>query len=228
MKYPSCEKCPFISEPLVKSILIENSDILFVGQNPVAEDVRAGYPMCEYSDAGDILHQYLPTLNKKGLTYSITNAVKCLVVGEHTPAKKEASHCKILLDDEIALVNPKLIVALGKVALRSLTDSTESVTKQNGKVIYDSKIPILVCVHPSYVKHNKSNIAIFEKGILPALHFFDTVVKTEIVEMDTIEPTDEEVGFDIETTAFRPHDGNIRCFSISNGEKSIFINLEKK
>lgn len=222
-----CKDCPYHEFGYVAPQLQKDSDILFVGQNPGKEELKAGIPFCPKGDSGDLLRRYLAELDTKGIKYSITNALKCGTPNNKTPTPKELKKCKHHLEADIAETTPKLIVALGKPALIALTGLNKSILKLNGKVLREYTPPILVCVHPSFIVRNAyKNIAIFEAGILPALSYFDKAQEIEVRTEVTVEPTEEEVGFDIETTSLLPHLGIIRCFSISDGDKAIFVEIE--
>ncbi len=221
-----CDSCPYRGLGYVEPQLIENSGVLFIGQNPGAEEVKDGYPFSVNGKCGEVLRKYLKVLDEKKIVYSITNAVKCHTPNNKIPSKKEGLLCLDKLQADIDYCNPKLIVVLGKVALRSLTNITDSILKLNGHILKDFSTPVLVCVHPSYVLRQGKSEAVFEKGILPALSYFDKENEVEIIDRDSVEPTDELVGFDIETSSFKALKGKIKCFSVSNGEQAVFVGVE--
>lgn len=222
-----CDSCPYRGLGYVEPQLIENSGVLFIGQNPGVEEVKDGYPFSVNGKCGEVLRKYLKVLDEKNITYSVTNAVKCHSPNNKIPSKKEGALCLDKLQADIEYCNPKLIVVLGKVALRSLTSITDSILKLNGHILKDFHIPVLVCVHPSYVLRQGKSEAVFEKGILPALSYFDKENEVEIIDRDDIDCTSEEVAFDIETSSLRPLKGKIKCFSVSNGEQAIFVRINE-
>lgn len=215
----------FTKDYYVTPQLHKDSLVLFVGQNPGKEEVYDGIPFSPNGKCGEILRWYLVILDEKKISYSITNAVNYYSVNNAAPSKKEGEQCIEELNSAIEYVKPKLIVALGKVALRSLIGENVKILELNGHIL-DYHIPILVCVHPSYILRQGRSEAIFEKGILPVFSFFDKEKTIEIIDKDTLEPITGEVGFDIETTSLRPNRGRIRCFSVSNGTNSICIRVE--
>lgn len=222
MKNKDCEGCALYDEAMVEPQLLPNSDILFVGQNPAKEEVNSGYPFCHKGKAGALLREYTDELTVR---YSITNVVKCYTA-DNKVRKKEVDKCANKLLADIKYTAPKLIVALGRPALNALTGKNMSILRMNGKILTEYNPPILACVHPSYVNYNGNNKAVFEKGILPAVKYFVEETPLDWCTKDTIEPSDEEVGFDIETSALRPHNGKLRCFAVSNGDKAVFVEVE--
>lgn len=224
---PNCDDCPYKEYGFVKPELHPNSHYLFVGQNPGQEELKAGYPFCEAGQSGALLRSYLRELTDKGFIYSITNAFKCGTPNNKTPTPKEVELCNPYLLEDIAYTNPKLIVALGKPAMIALTGIKSSILELNGHILRQFNPPVLICVHPSYVLRQGRDLKVFEKGILPALKYFDEAKEVEVKVVETIPPTDEVVGFDIETSSLHPHTGIIKCFSVSNGDKVIFVEIEE-
>lgn len=223
----NCENCPFKDFGYVPPELKPNSDILFVGQNPGQEELKIGYPFCHKGNSGKLLRSYIEELDKKGLIYSITNALKCGTPNNKTPTPKQVQVCIDKLQEDIKFTTPKLIVALGKPALTALTGLKTGILKLNGHILRQYNPPIAVCVHPSFVNRRGRDLKIFEKGILPALKYFDKEIKVEYKEVITILPTEEEIGFDIETDSLQPHLGKIKCFSVSDGNTALFVEIEE-
>lgn len=220
MKDEYCKKCPLYKMPYVKPQLKEDSYILFVGQSPVTDDVNTGYPLCHKDKAGKLLRRYTDLLSFK---YSVTNCVLCYT--DKVPNKKEIDYCKPKLEEAIAFTAPKLIVALGKPAVYATTGRRDSILKLNGKLI-GGDILVIPCVHPSYVTSYDRDEEVFEKGILPAINYFNEETPLKIVKKDIIWPTEREVGFDIETSSLRP-DGKLKCFAVSDGDNAVFVEMEE-
>jgi DNA polymerase len=81
----------------------------------------------------------------------IANVVKCRPPGNRTPTPEEASACAPLLDRQIELLQPKLIVALGKTAAARLLATEASLASLRGKVHAYRGIPVVVTYHPAYL-----------------------------------------------------------------------------
>jgi uracil-DNA glycosylase family 4 len=220
---PECIDCPYKAS-YVAPQLRHNTDIMFIGQNPGEEEIKDGYPFSQKGKCGSFLRRYIAKL-KPEIVVSITNAVKCGTPNNKAPSVKEIRKCNDILLEEIGYCNPKLIVVLGKTAMIAVTGVKEGILKWNGKIMFDREPPVLVCVHPSFIIRGK-DLKIFEKGILPMYAFFDEGEDIEVKDVNELESTDEEVGFDIETTSLRPQTGKILCFSVSNGKKALYGEIE--
>jgi len=97
----------------------EKADWLFVGEGPGAEEDMRGEPFV--GQAGKLLDNMLSAIGlKRGNNVYIANVVKCRPPGNRNPAPEETLACQPFLDRQIALLQPRLVVALGKVAANTL------------------------------------------------------------------------------------------------------------
>ena len=239
-----CAACPFQDEQTVDPIIQKSSDFLFIGEAPGEQEVIHNEPFFDgASEAGDgenagaVFHKYLDPLLKK-YRCSITNVVKCHPPGNKTPTKKEYSCCLSRLESEIKYCNPKLIVVLGKTAYKAVTGEDCRITDLNGKMLTGYPHKILVSIHPSYCLRT-GDYGKFEKGVLPAIHFFDKEVTLKYKAVKDISMTGV-VALDIETTGLRPcgidvddegqrkHDGLIRCVGVASGKEVLYAEIEDK
>ena len=220
MKNKDCEGCALKDEAKVEPTLLPDSDILFVGQSPTQADINAGYMFSHKDRGGAILREFIDKLEVR---YSVTMVLRCMT---DKVKKKEMDNCTENLIRDISFTQPKLIVALGRSALHAVAGKNMSILKMNGKILTENYPPILACVSPAYVTEDGRNKAVFEKGILPAVKYFTEESPLHWYTKARIEATDEEVGFDIETNALRPHNGEIRCFAVSDGDNAIFVEVE--
>jgi DNA polymerase len=93
----------------------EKADWLFVGEGPGAEEDMRGEPFV--GQAGKLLDNMLSAIGlKRGNNVYIANVVKCRPPGNRNPAPEETRACQPFLDRQVALIQPRLIIALGKVA----------------------------------------------------------------------------------------------------------------
>lgn len=126
---------------------------LFVGEGPGAEEDESGEPFVGL--AGALLEQMLGATGlKRGREVYIANVVKCRPPGNRTPSQNEAAACAPFLDRQIALIQPKIIVALGKTAVMRLTGSDDSMASLRGKTLTYQGIPVIATYHPSYLLRN--------------------------------------------------------------------------
>ncbi len=131
---------------------------MFVGEGPGAEEDRKGEPFV--GPAGRLLDKMLASI---GLTRShqvfIANAVKCRPPSNRTPHQDEIAQCRSYLDRQIALIQPSLIVALGRPAALALLKADVKINEVRGRTFERDGIPIIVTYHPSYLLRNPA-----EKG----------------------------------------------------------------
>ncbi len=126
---------------------------LFVGEGPGSEEDDQGEPFV--GPAGKLLDAMLVAAGlQRGREVYIANVVKCRPPGNRNPSSDEALACAPLLDRQIALIKPKLIVALGKIALNRLTGSDASMASMRGNLHEYRGIPVVATYHPAYLLRN--------------------------------------------------------------------------
>src|SRR3989344_4397822 len=125
----------------------KDAKIMVVGEAPGAEEDRQGIPFVGRS--GKFLDKMLEIAGLDRKTVFITNTVKHRPPQNRAPKASEIKTCKELwLDKQIEMLKPRLIIVLGRVALKTLTNET-SVEKLHGKVIEKDAQKYFVTYHPS-------------------------------------------------------------------------------
>jgi len=150
-----CRDCPLHAKrnKTVFGVGDENADWLFVGEGPGADEDAQGEPFV--GQAGKLLDNMLAAINlKRGQNVYVANIVKCRPPGNRTPAPEEALACEPYLHRQIALIRPKLIVALGKVAAVNLLAREASIASLRGRLHRYEGIPLIVTYHPAYLLRN--------------------------------------------------------------------------
>lgn len=128
----------------------ENADWLFVGEGPGADEDAQGEPFV--GQAGKLLDSMLAAIQlKRGANVYIANVVKCRPPNNRNPEAAEALACEPYLHRQIELIQPRLIVALGKVAAVNLLGHEASVASMRNKVHRYRGIPLIVTYHPAYL-----------------------------------------------------------------------------
>ena len=128
----------------------ESAAWLFVGEGPGEDEDRQGEPFV--GQAGKLLDAMLTAVGlHRGREVYIANVVKCRPPGNRTPTLDEAAACAPLLDRQIDLIQPTLIVALGKTAVIRLTGSDASMASMRGKLHSYRGIPVVATYHPAYL-----------------------------------------------------------------------------
>jgi DNA polymerase len=126
-----------------------DADIMFVGEGPGADEDEQGEPFV--GRAGQLLNNMISAMGIKREDVYIANVVKCRPPGNRTPERDECDTCSPFLMKQIETVKPKVIVALGAVAAKTLLGVNDSMAKLRGQ-IYDFKnTKLAVTYHPAYL-----------------------------------------------------------------------------
>ena len=151
----ACAACPLHAarKQAVLGVGDINAEWLFVGEGPGAEEDDRGEPFV--GQAGKLLDNMLAAIKlKRGKNVYIANIVKCRPPGNRTPAPVEAKACEPYLDRQIALIRPRLIVALGKVAAQNLLGVEATLASLRGRIHRYRETPLIVTYHPAYLLRN--------------------------------------------------------------------------
>ena len=136
----------------------EQADWLFVGEAPGIEEDAQGEPFV--GQAGVLLNNMLAAIKlKRGTNVYLTNVVKCRPFKNQIPAPDEISQCLPYLERQIALIRPKLIVALGQVASTALLAREGSLASLRGEVHDYHGIPLIATYHPAHLLRAPRNKA---------------------------------------------------------------------
>lgn len=123
---------------------------LFVGEAPGAEEDARGEPFV--GQAGRLLDNMLAALGMtRNRNVYIANVLKCRPPDNRTPETAEADACRPYLERQIALLQPKIIVALGKSAAALLLGGEASIASLRGRVHAYRGVPLVVTYHPAYL-----------------------------------------------------------------------------
>ncbi len=128
----------------------ENADWVFVGEGPGADEDALGDPFV--GQAGKLLDSMLASVRlKRGENVYICNVVKCRPPGNRNPEPQEMQKCEPFLQRQIELLQPKLIVALGRIAAQNLLSRDASIASLRGRVHDYNGRPLIVTYHPAYL-----------------------------------------------------------------------------
>jgi DNA polymerase len=126
-----------------------NADIMFVGEGPGADEDEQGEPFV--GRAGQLLNNMISAMGIQRRDVYIANIVKCRPPGNRVPEKDECDTCSPFLMRQIAVIQPKVIVALGAVAAKNLLAVNDSMANLRGRW-YDFKgARLLVTYHPAFL-----------------------------------------------------------------------------
>jgi DNA polymerase len=131
---------------------------MIVGEAPGEHEDRQGEPFV--GQAGRLLDNMLRAI---GLTRQpappeqqvyICNVLKCRPPGNRNPTPQEVAQCEPFLKRQVALVKPRIILAMGRFAAQSLLRSDEPIGRLRGRVHDYEGVPVIVTYHPAYVLRN--------------------------------------------------------------------------
>jgi DNA polymerase len=129
---------------------------MFIGEAPGQDEDRQGEPFV--GRAGQLLNAMIRALGLRREDVFIANVLKCRPPGNRDPKPSEAASCRRFLDRQIALVNPTLIVAVGRISAQNLLATETPIAKLRGKVhtVGERQWPVIVTYHPAYLLRSPS------------------------------------------------------------------------
>lgn len=129
----------------------QKAEWLVIGEAPGADEDRLGEPFV--GKAGQLLNAMLLAVGLPRNQVYIANILKCRPPRNRDPASDEVASCEGYLKQQILLVQPKIILAVGRIAAQNLLKTDTPIGKMRGqKYTYgDSDIPVIVTYHPAYL-----------------------------------------------------------------------------
>lgn len=148
----TCERCRLCEKRTntVFGVGDRNADWMLIGEAPGENEDRLGEPFV--GQAGKLLDNMLRSLMlARDNNVYIANVIKCRPPGNRNPEQDEVARCEPYLQRQVALVKPKLIVALGRFAAQSLLRTEASISSLRGRVHEYEGVPVIVTYHPAYL-----------------------------------------------------------------------------
>ena len=146
----SCTRCGLCEtrKNVVFGVGKEDADIMFVGEGPGEQEDLKGEPFV--GPAGKLLDDMLSIidLDRHSNCY-IANIVKCRPPRNRDPLETEQDACIGYLRNQVALIKPKIIVCLGRIAAKRLIDQDYRITRQHGQWVERNGIWMTAIYHPS-------------------------------------------------------------------------------
>jgi uracil-DNA glycosylase len=148
----SCTKCPLAAgrTQVVFGVGDPRADLLFVGEGPGHQEDLAGEPFVGRS--GQLLDRLMR--EEMGLTRDqcyIANVVKCRPPQNRNPAPAEIEACRPYLEEQITLIDPKVVITLGNFATRLLLDRAEGIRQLRGAVYPFRTGHLVPTYHPAFI-----------------------------------------------------------------------------
>jgi uracil-DNA glycosylase len=149
-----CKLCSLGRRQIVFGVGNPNADLMFVGEAPGRDEDIQGIPFV--GRAGQKLTQIIEAIGLTRDDVYIANVIKCRPPENRNPEPDEVEQCEPFLFRQVDTIKPKVIVALGTFAAKSLLKSTDSISRLRGRV-YDYRGAKLVpTFHPAFLLRNPS------------------------------------------------------------------------
>lgn len=139
---------------LVFGVGNEKADIMFIGEGPGEQEDLQGIPFV--GPAGKLLDNMLEMIDLDRSKVYIANVVKCRPPNNRDPLNEEKDSCRLWLERQIKLVEPKIIVCLGRIAAMEIIKEDFRITKEHGQWFERDGILFTATYHPSALLRDES------------------------------------------------------------------------
>lgn len=159
-----CRQCPHLASSRTQTVFgVGNIDaeLMFIGEAPGADEDRQGEPFV--GRAGQLLTKIITAMGFSRDDVFIANVLKCRpnmpagAPGNRPPTVAEMETCLPYLTEQIEIIGPKVLVALGATAVEGLLKVREPMGKLRGRWHSYRETPLMITFHPSYLLRNQSN-----------------------------------------------------------------------
>jgi uracil-DNA glycosylase len=159
----ACAKCPHLVRSRTQTVFgVGNSDadLMFVGEAPGADEDLQGEPFV--GRAGQLLTRIIETMGFSREDVYIANVLKCRpdmpagATGNRAPTPVEMETCLPYLRQQIEIIHPKVLVALGAVAVEGLLGTRGTMRELRGRWHSFNDTPLMITYHPAYLLRNQS------------------------------------------------------------------------
>ena len=153
-KYCNCTACP-LHQGRTNFVFGQGNPkakIVFIGEGPGEQEDRQGLPFVGRS--GQLLTKMLNTIGLSREEIYIANIVKCRPPMNRNPEPVEIASCTPILNQQLQLIDPQLIVTLGNVSTRYLIPSAPGITKANGNLFDYHHWKVIPTFHPAFLLRN--------------------------------------------------------------------------
>jgi uracil-DNA glycosylase family 4 len=155
---PACTRCKLHTlgrKQVVFGVGNPNADLMFVGEAPGADEDIQGEPFV--GRAGQLLTKIIEAIGLTRDSVYIANVIKCRPPGNRNPEPDEVDQCEPFLFQQIDIIKPKVIVALGKFAAQSLLRTSEPITRIRGREYKYRDAILMPTYHPAYLLRNPAS-----------------------------------------------------------------------
>lgn len=152
----SCNKCS-LCKTKTNTVFGKGSKtatILFVGEAPGEQEDLQGIPFCGAS--GKLLDKYFAAIDMSSEDYYVANVLKCRPPHNRDPLPEEQEACIDFLREQFRLIQPKIIVCLGRIAAMQIIKPDYKITKEHGTWVRKGKYLMTAVYHPSLLLRDVS------------------------------------------------------------------------
>jgi len=171
----SCEQCELCQtrQQAVCGSGHQQTDFLWLSDAPSLQDEQQG---AAFSDqTAELFDEILRAMQLDRNSIFVTHSVKCRPLNDNKAKSSELAACRLFLEREIALVQPKMIFAVGRIAAQQLLQSKLTISElRQGPHEYNG-IPVAVIYHPAYLLRKLSEKAAMWQDLQQALVVFDEI-----------------------------------------------------
>jgi DNA polymerase len=155
---PECSRCKLHQlgrKRIVFGVGSPTADLMFVGEAPGADEDQQGIPFV--GRAGQLLTKIIEAIDLKREDVYIANVIKCRPPQNRNPEQDEVETCEPFLFQQIDIIKPKVIVALGTFAARALLRTLDPISRLRGRVYDYRGAKLIPTFHPAYLLRNPSS-----------------------------------------------------------------------
>jgi len=155
---PDCSRCKLHTlgrKQVVFGVGNPDADLMFVGEAPGADEDVQGIPFV--GRAGQLLTKIIEAIDLKRDDVYIANVIKCRPPQNRNPEPDEVETCEPFLFQQIDVIKPKVIVALGTFAARALLRTLDPISRLRGRVFEYRGAKLIPTFHPAYLLRNPSS-----------------------------------------------------------------------
>ncbi|MDQ6623673.1 MAG: uracil-DNA glycosylase [Verrucomicrobiota bacterium] len=158
-----CDLCPHLATSRTQTVFgvgDPDAELMFIGEAPGADEDAQGEPFV--GRAGQLLTKIIETMGFKREQVYIANVMKSRpdmpdgAPGNRPPTPEEMAHCLPFLIEQIRIIQPKVLVALGATAVEGLLGTRGTMRDLRGKWHSFEETPLMITYHPSYLLRNQA------------------------------------------------------------------------
>jgi len=176
----TCERCPELVATRTQVVFgagNADADLMFIGEAPGRDEDVNGIPFVGRS--GQLLTDLLEEVGLHRDDVFIANVLKCRPPDNRNPAPREIANCREYLEQQLALIQPRVVCTLGNFSTKLIRDKPDGITQVRGNpeivTIGERSVRLLPLLHPAAALYTRSNVELLraDVGLIPGLLALD-------------------------------------------------------